>query len=175
MNVCGVDFVHQFPRLTRLDLSAEVVVQGVAERSLGRPIYLDEDELAPDYRRRQEAIPADCPTREFVGAEIPCGAHTFRRRVELADSVNPEALLESVPDIWPETVAQGFSDFVDTVEVLACDWIMLRLRGEEIAASLAYVLNSGSIVLANLIPESGSREAMAEDQCTASDQGGANS
>ena len=170
MNSCGVDFVQQFPRLTCLDLSAEVIVQGVAERSLGYPIHLDNDELAPDYRRRQEAISADCPTREFVGAEIPRGAHAFGRRVEFADGVNTEALLKTVPDIWPETVAQGFSDFVDTVEVLACDWIMLRLRGEEIAASLADVLNNGSIVLANLVPEGGSREAVAEDQCTASDQ-----
>ena len=170
MNVYGVDFVHQFPRLTRLDLSAEVVVLGVAEGSLGRPIYLDDDELASDDRRRQEAVSADCPTREFVGTEIPCGAYTFRRRVELADSVDAEALLESVPNIWPKTVAQGFSDFVGTVEVLACDWIMLRLRREEIAASLAYVLNNGSIVLANFVPEGGSREAVAEDQCTAGDQ-----
>ena len=170
MNVCGVDFVQQFPRLTRLDLSAEVVVQGVAERGLGYPIYLDDDELAPDDRRRQEAIPADCPTREVVGAEIPRGAHTFRGRIELADRVNTEAVLESVPDIWPETVAQGFGDFVDTVEVLACDWIMLRFCGEEIAASLAYVLNNGSIVLANFVPEGGSREAVAEDQRTAGDQ-----
>ena len=170
INACGVDLVHQFPRLARLDLSAEVIVQGVAERSLAYPIDLDDDELGLHYRRRQVAISADCSTREFVGAEIPCGAYTFRGRVELADSVNAEALLESVPDIWPETVTQGFSDFVHTVEVLARDWVILRLRGEEIAASLAYVLNNGSVVLANFVPEGGSREAVAEDQCTAGDQ-----
>ena len=170
INACGVDLVHQFPRLARLDLSAEVIVQRVAERSLAYPIDLDDDELGPHYRRGQVPISADCSTREFVGAEIPCGAYTFRRRVELADSVNAEALLESVPDIWPETVTQGFRDFVHTVEVLARDWVMLRLRGEEIAASLAHVLNNGSIVLANFVPEGGSREAVAEDQCTAGDQ-----
>lgn len=173
VGVCGVDLENQLPRLARLDLSAETMVERIAERQLGRPIHLHNGALTSPDQRRKKATSADGPARELVGAEVPRRAHAFGRSVELANGVNAEALLEPVPHVWPETVSDCFGDLVHAVEVLACDGIILRLGREQIATCFAYVLDSSRIMLTHFVPEGGGGEAMAEDQCVAVDHGGA--
>ncbi len=151
-DVGGVDAVEEFAGIAARDLVAEAG-RGVAPGFFGLPVELDDGDLAAEEGAGEGAVAADGAAGEVVGGEVPAAGGAFGGGVEFGDGFDAEAVLEAVPDVRAQAVAECDADLVFLVEVLARDGVELRRRGEEISAGFADVLDDGGVVFPNFLPE----------------------